>query len=177
MSDTPADQARQGMAATLAGKAKEVVGALLHNDSLAAEGQLQQAEARARRDAATKDAVAEAEAKEAAERLERERAVAEAQLDAVDRVADTQAEQAERAGLDAVVSAHDVADRERAVETSRVEAETAAELRRTQLEGQRALLEADRLEQEARDRSAHERASAEAAEQAAARARADANEL
>ena len=56
----------------MTGKAKEVAGAVLGNDSLAAEGQLQQAEAAARKDASALDAVAGAEAREAAEKLQRE---------------------------------------------------------------------------------------------------------
>jgi uncharacterized protein YjbJ (UPF0337 family) len=89
MSDSTAGQARQGLGATLAGKAKEVAGALIGNDSLAAEGQLQQAEAAARKDASTKQAVAEVEAKEAADRLAREHEVAERERQAAEAAAAT----------------------------------------------------------------------------------------
>ena len=44
-----AGEARQDLVASVAGKAKEVAGAVLNNDSLAREGQLQQSEAHARR--------------------------------------------------------------------------------------------------------------------------------
>ena len=48
MTDRPADQAKRGLLTSVTGKAKEVAGAVLGNDSLASEGQLQQAEAAAR---------------------------------------------------------------------------------------------------------------------------------
>ena len=48
MSDSTADEARKGLLGSITGKAKEVAGALTGNDSLAAEGQLQKAEAQAR---------------------------------------------------------------------------------------------------------------------------------
>src|SRR6476469_7218108 len=57
---SPAEEARKGLLASVTGKAKEVAGAVLGNDSLAAEGQLQQAEAAARKDASLQDAVAQA---------------------------------------------------------------------------------------------------------------------
>ena len=45
----------------LSGKAKEVAGAVTGNDSLTAEGRLQQAEVTARQEAATDEAVADAQ--------------------------------------------------------------------------------------------------------------------
>src|SRR6058998_2299177 len=88
MSDArPAQEAREGLLASVAGKAKEIAGAVIGNDSLAAEGQLQQAEAAARKDASAREAVAEAEAREAAERLQREAEIAERQRAAVEDVA------------------------------------------------------------------------------------------
>jgi uncharacterized protein YjbJ (UPF0337 family) len=102
MTDSTADQARHGLAATIAGKAKEVVGAVTGNDSLAAEGQLQQAEAEAAREASTKQAVAEAETKEAAERLAAEQRVAQAEKQAAASVAGAREEAAvERADREA----------------------------------------------------------------------------
>ena len=75
MTDSPAGESRKSLGAGIVGKAKELAGAVLGNDSLAAEGQLQQAEAAARREAAAKDAVAQVEAREAAERLAQEQAI------------------------------------------------------------------------------------------------------
>src|SRR4051812_31511725 len=48
---SPAQEARKGLLSAMTGKVKEVAGAVLGNDSMAAEGQLQQAEAAARKDA------------------------------------------------------------------------------------------------------------------------------
>ncbi len=78
MSDDKAGEARQGFVSSVKGKAKEVAGAVTGNDSLTAEGQLQQSEAKARREANTGEAVANAERSEAAEALrEEERAAAQ----------------------------------------------------------------------------------------------------
>jgi uncharacterized protein YjbJ (UPF0337 family) len=67
-----ADQARKGLIDSVKGKAKEVVGAVTGNDSLTAEGQLEQTQAAERKEANSAEAVADAEAKEA------QRAAAEA---------------------------------------------------------------------------------------------------
>ena len=58
-------QARKGLIDSVKGKAKEVVGAMTGNDSLTAEGQLEQTQARDRKDANSVDAIADAEAEQA----------------------------------------------------------------------------------------------------------------
>jgi uncharacterized protein YjbJ (UPF0337 family) len=65
-----AGEARHGLTDSIAGKAKEVAGAIFGNDSLAREGQLQQAEGSERRTANAEEAVADAESAAAAQRLE-----------------------------------------------------------------------------------------------------------
>src|SRR6187397_892307 len=60
-----AGQARKGLLDSVKGKAKEVVGAVTGNDSLTAEGQLEQTQARDRMDANSVQAVADAEAEQA----------------------------------------------------------------------------------------------------------------
>ncbi|KMO84085.1 CsbD family protein [Mycolicibacterium chubuense] len=60
-----ADQARKGLIDSVKGKAKEFVGAVTNNDSLTAEGQLEQTQARERKHANTVEAVADAEAEQA----------------------------------------------------------------------------------------------------------------
>ena len=60
-----ADQARKGLIDSVKGKAKEIVGAVTGNDSLTAEGQLDQSQAQARKEANTVEAIADAEAAEA----------------------------------------------------------------------------------------------------------------
>ncbi|MEE6177285.1 CsbD family protein [Mycobacterium sp. 050134] len=70
-----AGEARRGLIDSMKGKAKEVVGAITGNDSLTAEGQLDQTQAHERKEANAAEAVAESKAKHARE------AVAEAKAD------------------------------------------------------------------------------------------------
>src|SRR3954470_863761 len=92
-----ADQARKGLIDSVKGKAKEVVCAVTGNDSLTAEGQLEQTQAQQRKEANSVEAVADAEAEqaraEAADaRLEgaRERATVSADSAAAEAAARTQ---------------------------------------------------------------------------------------
>src|SRR4029453_2284424 len=64
-----AAQAREGMFDSLAGKAKEVAGAVSGKDDLVEEGQLQQAEARNRKAALGDEPVADAKREEAAQEV------------------------------------------------------------------------------------------------------------
>jgi uncharacterized protein YjbJ (UPF0337 family) len=73
-----AEDARKGLIDSVKGKAKEVVGAIIKNDSLTAEGQLEQAQARERKEASSAEALADAEARQA--RVE----VTNAKLESVD---------------------------------------------------------------------------------------------
>src|SRR5690349_22266558 len=85
MTDDNAAQTRKSFAESVKGKAKEVAGAVTGNDSLTAQGQLEQTEAKERRQASRIDAEADAEATEAREmaadaqrEAARERSAAEA---------------------------------------------------------------------------------------------------
>ena len=60
-----ADQARKGLIDSVKGKAKEIAGAVTGNDSLTAEGQLEQTQAQQRKEANSVEAVADAEAAQA----------------------------------------------------------------------------------------------------------------
>src|SRR6476619_6106012 len=60
-----ADEARKGLIDSVKGKAKEIAGAVTGNDSLTAEGQLQQTQAKERKEANSVEAVADAEAAQA----------------------------------------------------------------------------------------------------------------
>lgn len=60
-----ADEARRGLIDSVKGKAKEVFGAVTGNESLTAEGQLDQTQAHERKEANATEAVAEAKAKQA----------------------------------------------------------------------------------------------------------------
>jgi uncharacterized protein YjbJ (UPF0337 family) len=73
-----AEDARKGLIASVKGRVKEVAGAFFKNDSLAAEGQLEQAQATERKEASSAEALADTEAKQA--RAE----VTNAKLDSVD---------------------------------------------------------------------------------------------
>ncbi|MCW2776063.1 MAG: hypothetical protein JWN91_4389, partial [Nocardioides sp.] len=64
-----AAQAREGMLDSIAGKAKELAGAVTGKDALVEEGQLQQAAARTRKEGLADDAVADAKREEAAQEL------------------------------------------------------------------------------------------------------------
>ncbi|MDT5147278.1 MAG: hypothetical protein QOC58_1923 [Mycobacterium sp.] len=60
-----AHEARKGLVDSVKGKAKEVFGAVTGNDSMTAEGQLEQTQAHERKEANTIEAVADSEAREA----------------------------------------------------------------------------------------------------------------
>ena len=60
-----ADEARKGLIDSVKGKAKEIAGAVTGNDSLTAEGQLEQTQAKERKEANSVEAVADAEATQA----------------------------------------------------------------------------------------------------------------
>ena len=67
MSNDKASEAREGLLDNIAGKAKEVAGAVSGKDDLVEEGQLQQAEARNRKEALADEAIADAKREEAAQ--------------------------------------------------------------------------------------------------------------
>ena len=61
MDHNKAEQAREGLIDSVKGKVKEVFGAVTNNDSLTAEGQLEQTESRHRKEANAAEAVADVE--------------------------------------------------------------------------------------------------------------------
>lgn len=65
MSNDRASEAREGLFGNVAGKAKEVAGAVAGKDDLVQEGQLQQEEARNRKEAVAEEAIADAKREEA----------------------------------------------------------------------------------------------------------------
>lgn len=119
MSNDNASEARTGLVDNLTGKAKEVAGAVTGKDDLVEEGQLQQEEARHRREAVADEAIAEAkrteateeyreQTREAAQQRQEARAEADQQESAADRqkatdeqAAEREAELREAAGKDA----------------------------------------------------------------------------
>ncbi len=73
MTNDKAAEAREGVFDSVAGKAKEVAGAVSGTDELVEEGQLQQAEARKRKAAVADEALGDAKRHEAAEELRESR--------------------------------------------------------------------------------------------------------
>jgi uncharacterized protein YjbJ (UPF0337 family) len=160
MTNDKAAQAREGLFDSIAGKAKEVAGAVSGKDELVEEGQLQQAEARHRKAAVADEAVADAKREEAVQDLretsseaaEQEgaaRAQAEREESAVERqradeheVAARAAEQQEAAGREAAEQRAD------ALAESRLGGAEALEDDATATE-QQAAAETRRLEREA----------------------------
>ena len=127
-------QARKGLIDSVKGKAKEIAGAVTGNDSLTAEGQLEQTQAQQRKEANSVEAVADAEAAWAhaaatKARLEGagERIAVSAKAAAVENYARTEQaahhRAAEQAGQRDAVRANTQAEREaqRAVERAKAE--------------------------------------------------------
>lgn len=142
MSKDNAAEAREGLLDNLAGKAKEVAGAVTGKDDLVQEGQLQQEEARNRKEAVAEEAIAEAKRKEATDdyRDETREAAqlkdqARAEADQHESAADRQQAEEERA-----------AEREAALR--KAAGQDAAEDRAADLEETR-LREAEKLEADA----------------------------
>ena len=88
MSNDRSAEAREGLLDSVAGKAKEVAGAVTGKDDLVQEGQLQQAGARNRKAAVADEAVADAKGREATQN------VAETNREAAQQTASARAEAA-----------------------------------------------------------------------------------
>jgi uncharacterized protein YjbJ (UPF0337 family) len=160
-------QARKSLIDSVKGKAKEVVGALTKSDSLTAEGQLEQTEAKARREANRAETVADAEAEKA--RAE----VAEAQREGTKA---RTAVNAETRAAETTVRNDQAAQKRAAEQAAQREAErkkTRADLD-TQLEVQHAKdverEEIDAATEEAVDAAAEHQSSVQAADSAKAEA-------
>ena len=109
-----AGEARKGLIDSIKGKAKEIAGAVTGNDSLTTEGQLEQTQAKERKEANSVEAVADAEAEQAhAEATEarvegaKERIAVNAQTAAVENTVRTQQAAQKRAAEQ--VAQHDAA--------------------------------------------------------------------
>ena len=143
MSSDKAAEARKGLVDAMAGKAKEVAGALSGNDELATEGQLQQAGAQARKDANSREAVANADAGRALNELhertgdlaedksrahaaagQREQAIVDAEA-AATADAETQAQHQQHAGRRRAEDEADAVARASAADAARFDAEAA----------------------------------------------------
>jgi uncharacterized protein YjbJ (UPF0337 family) len=135
-----ADEARRGLIDSVKGKAKEVVGAVTGNESLTAEGQLEQTQAHERKEANTTEAVAEAQAKQAQDEAAeakvqgaQERVAANAQTVAAEESIEAreaaQKRAAEQAARQRATAEKTQAELDAQRETQRAKAEERAEIR------------------------------------------------
>jgi uncharacterized protein YjbJ (UPF0337 family) len=177
MSDEIAGAARAGLAKNIAGKAKEMVGAVIGNDSLVAEGRLNQAEAMRRKEAAADEALARAEREAAVEELGEIAEETDAQKAAV--LQRTQEQDARRdadaARVIADVRAQAQTDKER--EQARADHDADADRRRVQVEEMREEIVADNAQAAAEREYARRTVEADATAEAAERARKAAERL
>lgn len=109
-----AAEAREALFDSVAGKAKEVVGAVTGKDDLVEEGRLQQAEAQNRKSAVTDEAIADAKRKEAARELRETNHEAAAEKEAAHDRADVAQRGVERERAEE----YDVAERAAATQES-----------------------------------------------------------
>ncbi|MBA3745298.1 hypothetical protein [Sporichthya sp.] len=175
--DDIAGEARAGLAKNLVGKAKEAVGAVLGRNDLVAEGRLNQAEAQERKEAATQQALAEAEFADGEQALATIAADADTQEAVVRAHAARVAEEADREAAARVAVAQEHAAADEALAKVGADIHAGADLRRVQAEATRGQLEAERLEAAGESDYAARAAEAERSEDAAARAREAAERL
>ena len=173
MDNDKAAQAREGLVDSLAGKAKEVAGAVTGRDDLVEEGQLQQTESANRKDAVAEESLAGAKRDEA----NRELREANSRATAERRMGRAQADEIESAAQRQRDAEHEVAERDAARqeaagrELAEDRAEAVAESRLRDAESLEA--SADATEVEARDEQSRLASEAAAADQQAARLRAE----
>lgn len=171
MTNDKAAEAREGLLDSVTGKAKEVAGAVTGNEELVEEGQLQQAEARRRKEAAAYEAIADAERTQAAEELRESSREADAQKDAArDAAAWEKADVKQQRDSEYLAAARDG-------ERQQVQGDKAAQARADEVaeaglrEAAAIADEADAIEQEAEAEKSRLEREAAAAEQDAAQLR------
>ena len=172
MSNDRAAEAREGLFDSVAGKAKEVAGAVTGKDDLVQEGQLQQEEARNRKTAVAEEAIADAKREEATEQYREEvreaadlKGQARAEADRAESEAERKRAEEEQAA-EREAALREAAGREAAEER----ADDLAEARIQ--EAERVAADADRAEVQAETESARLAREAAVAEQQAAQLRA-----
>jgi len=177
MSDDIAGEARTGLLKNIAGKAKEMVGAVTGNDSLVAEGRLNQAEAERRKEAAADEALARAEAEEAVGELDEIAEQTEEQKAAILLRTRQQVAQRDAAAAAAVAGIRAQTEAEKEREQARIDHDADSDRRRARIEEMREEIVADNVEATAEREHAQRNAEAEATADAAARARQAAERL
>lgn len=147
--DQKATEAREGLKDAILGKAKEVAGAVSGNDSLTAEGQLQQTEASNRRDATTRDSLADAQKAEAEQRHADERRAAEEEREQARREAEQVSGKVQQERAAEKSAAEKEAEHKRIAGEAIAEAETRNEIREVTTQTQAELEDAQRDEAQA----------------------------
>ena len=173
MGNDNAQDARDGLIGGIAGKAKEVVGAVAGKDDLVEEGQLQQTEAQRRKEAVADEAVADAKRHEATQEMrEASRETAEEQGEARARAEQERSAAAQQAAQERAAAERGAAQRE---QQGRVNAEVEADLvAETRLrEAEVAEAQADATEERTTEEQARLAREAATAEQQAAQLRAE----
>lgn len=125
-----AAQARAGLAASIAGKAKEAAGAVLGKDDLTKEGQLQQAQAQAQREANSTEALADAAAEQAAAQLRTQQQRSRAAQSDVASQAGAEQRSAEQRRAEEVSQAEAAAAIQRGVGQAQAQAQATADIQR-----------------------------------------------
>ena len=167
-----ADQARKGLIDSVKGKAKEIVGAVTGNDSLTAEGQLDQTQAKERKEANSVEAIADAESEEAlSEAVDakvegaRERSAVNAQKAAADQVVqgqqNAQKAEAERVGAQQAAAARTQAEIDAQRDVDEAKARERADVRAAAVEAVEEHRTADRLAARAHEEADRIRARAD----------------
>lgn len=163
-----ADEARKGLIDSIKGKAKEIAGAVTGNDSLTAEGQLEQAQARARKEANAIEAVADAEADAATGLASQARHQAAGARDVVRSGTDAAEDAAQQQQVDQVQQVAQTARHRAAEEQVRASVEEQREERQAEI---RETADAAAAGREARDALAEYRAAQRDADEEQAEAR------
>ncbi|MEV7398122.1 hypothetical protein [Aeromicrobium sp. NPDC092404] len=171
--DTAAE-AREGLFDSVAGKAKEVAGAVTGNDELVEEGQLQQAESKQRKAAVADEAIADAKRQQAADELRETNHEAAAEKQAADDRADVAQRAVDRERAEERAAAERDAAQQEAIGRQSAEQEADAVAEAGLRESEMLAADARTTEQQAAaDRERLER-EADIAERQAAQLRADA---
>jgi uncharacterized protein YjbJ (UPF0337 family) len=147
--DDTANEARKGLFDSVAGKAKEMTGAITGNDTLTEEGQLQQASAHARREANSNEAIADAHAEQAAQELrESQQQTADERRIAYEEAGREQRTVKHTAAAERV-SAEVAAQRQEQLGRAQATAAAAQDVRESVIEAQVTRAEADATERDA----------------------------
>jgi uncharacterized protein YjbJ (UPF0337 family) len=171
--DDTSDEASEVLFDSVAGKAKEVAGALTGKHDLTKEGQLQRAEARTRREADSQNAIADAQTQQAAEELRQEKQQATEERRTASAESTKQHQAVQQTAAAECANAETAAQKQEHAGRARAGTEAMHDVRETVAEAQSIRSEAtERHAQHDRERLARD---ADAEQRRAAELRAEAN--